>query len=185
MAGKFGVLWGRRKGGNECYRSDRHAALPLDLISYHSSIYIPVCVLSCFSRVRLCDPVDCSLSGSSVRGILQTRILEWDAVPAFTGSSWPKDSTCISEVSCTVRQALYHWCHLGSPSIVQSLSCVRLFATPWTAAHEAPPAFTISWSLLWLMMSQWCHSTILSLVIRCKLIYIFTSLKWQLKIVYI
>ena len=84
MAGKFGVLWGRRKGGNECYRSDRHAALPLDLISYHSSIYIPVCVLSCFSRVRLCDPVDCSPPSSSVRGILQARILEWVAI-SFSG----------------------------------------------------------------------------------------------------
>ena len=28
------------------------------------------------------------------------------------------------------------------------LSCVRLFATPWTAARQASPSFTISWSLL-------------------------------------
>ena len=28
-----------------------------------------------------CDPMDCSLSGSSVRGILQARILEWVAIP--------------------------------------------------------------------------------------------------------
>ena len=33
------------------------------------------------SRVRLCDPVDCSLPASSVHGILQARILEWVAVP--------------------------------------------------------------------------------------------------------
>ena len=32
------------------------------------------------SRVRLCDPVDCSPSGSSVHGILQARILEWVAI---------------------------------------------------------------------------------------------------------
>jgi len=35
--------------------------------------------------------------------------------------------------------------------VVQSLSCVQLFATPWTAAHQASPSFTISWSLLKLM----------------------------------
>ena len=35
--------------------------------------------------------------------------------------------------------------------IVQSLSCVWLFATPCTAAHQAPLSFTISWSLLKLM----------------------------------
>ena len=32
--------------------------------------------------------------------------------------------------------------------VVQSLSCVQLFATPWTAACQAPLSFTISWSLL-------------------------------------
>ena len=35
--------------------------------------------------------------------------------------------------------------------VVQSLSCVRLFATPWTAAHQASLSFTISRSLLKLM----------------------------------
>ena len=35
--------------------------------------------------------------------------------------------------------------------VVQSLSCVRLFMTPWTAAHQASLSFTISWSLLKLM----------------------------------
>ena len=35
--------------------------------------------------------------------------------------------------------------------VVQSVSCVRLFATPWTAAHQASLSFTISQSLLKLM----------------------------------
>ena len=41
-------------------------------------------LLSCFSRVRLCDPMDCSPPGSSVHGILQARVLEWGAI-AFSG----------------------------------------------------------------------------------------------------
>ena len=41
-----------------------------------------VCVLSQFSCVwTLCNPVDCSLPGSSVHGILQARILEWLPCP--------------------------------------------------------------------------------------------------------
>ena len=32
--------------------------------------------------------------------------------------------------------------------VVQSLSCVQLFVTPWTAARQASLSFTISWSLL-------------------------------------
>ena len=41
----------------------------------------------------LCDPMDCSPPGSSVRGILQARILEWVAMPSSRGSSWPRDRT--------------------------------------------------------------------------------------------
>ena len=36
-------------------------------------------------------PMDCNLPGSSVRGILQARILEWVAIPVSTGSSQPRD----------------------------------------------------------------------------------------------
>ena len=57
------------------------------------------CLLSRFSRVRLCDPMDCSWTGSSVRGIFQARILEWDTVPSSRGSSWSRDRTSISYVS--------------------------------------------------------------------------------------
>ena len=46
----------------------------------------------------LCDPMDHSPPGSSVHGILQARILEWDAIPSSRGSSWPRDQTW---VSCT------------------------------------------------------------------------------------
>ena len=38
-----------------------------------------------------CDPMDCSPPGSSVHGILQTRILEWEAIPSSRGSSQPRD----------------------------------------------------------------------------------------------
>ena len=39
-------------------------------------------------------------------------------------------------------------------SSVQSLSRVRLFATPWTAAHQGSLSFTISWSLLRFMFIE-------------------------------
>ena len=37
-------------------------------------------LLSCFSRVRLCDPIDGSPPGSPIPGILQARTLEWVAI---------------------------------------------------------------------------------------------------------
>ena len=56
----------------------------------------------------LCDPMDYSLPGSSVQGILQARILEWVAISSSRGSSQPRDQTYISYVSCIGRGVLYH-----------------------------------------------------------------------------
>ena len=50
------------------------------------------------SGLTLCNPMDCSLPGSSVHGILQARILEWVAISFSRGSSQPSDRT---QVSCT------------------------------------------------------------------------------------
>ena len=44
----------------------------------------------------LCSPMDCSLPGSSVHGILQAKILEWVAVPFSKESSQPRDQTQVS-----------------------------------------------------------------------------------------
>ena len=51
------------------------------------------------SCLTLCDPVDCSLPGSSVHGILQTRILEWIVISFSRGSSRPKDWTWVSHIA--------------------------------------------------------------------------------------
>ena len=72
------------------------------------NICMRVCMLSHFSHVWLCDPMDCSSPGSSIHEILQVRILEWFVVPFSRGSSWPKDQTHISFVSCIGRQVLYN-----------------------------------------------------------------------------
>ena len=74
-----------------------------------------LCVLSHFSCIWLCIPMDCSPPGSSVHGILQARILECVAMLSSRGSSQHRDWTCVSYVSGTGRQVLYHELHLGSP----------------------------------------------------------------------
>ena len=79
-------------------------------------------LLSHFSRVQLCDPIDGSPPGPPVPGILQARTLEWVAISFSNAWKWKVK--------------------------VKSLSRVRLLATPWTAAHLVSLSFTISWSLL-------------------------------------
>ena len=61
------------------------------------------------------DPMDSSLPGSSVQGILQARILEWVAVPFSRGSCQPRDRTQVSRIagsfftSSATREAQEYW----------------------------------------------------------------------------
>ena len=57
----------------------------------------PYCVQPLNCVQLFCDPIYCSLPGSSVHGISQVRILEWVAISFSRVSSWPRDPT---QVSC-------------------------------------------------------------------------------------
>ena len=71
----------------------------------------------------LCDPVDGSPPGSPVPGILQARTPEWVAISFSNAWTWKVK--------------------------VRSLSCLRLLAIPWTAAHQAPPSMGLSRQECW------------------------------------
>ena len=51
------------------------------------------------SCLTLCDPMDCSLPGSSIHGIFQTRVLEWVAISFSRESSQPRDRTRVSRTA--------------------------------------------------------------------------------------
>ena len=91
------------------------------------SSFLEVCCLVTKSCPTLCDPMDCSLPGSSVHGILQARILEWVAIPFSRRSSWPRDQT---HVSCIGRWILNHLSCLGSP--LSAWSDPAVLSGPWT-----------------------------------------------------
>ena len=57
------------------------------------------CCLIIQSCQTLYNPMDCSLPGSSVHGILQARILEWVAISSSRGSSQPRDRTRVSHTT--------------------------------------------------------------------------------------
>ena len=109
------------------------------------------------SCLTLCDPMDCSLPHSSIHGIFQARVLEWIAISFSRGPSRPRDQI---EVSCVAgrrfnlwatREArILEWVAISFSNAwkwkvkVKSLSRVRLFTTPWTAAYQAPPSIGFS-----------------------------------------
>ena len=77
----------------------------------------------------LCDPMDCSLPGSSVHRIFQARVLEWVAISFSNAWKW----------KLKVK--------------VKSLSHIWLLATPLTAAYQAPPSMGFSRQEYW----SGCH----------------------------
>ena len=75
------------------------------------------------SCLTLCNPIDGSLPGSSVPGILQARTLEWVAISFSNARKWKVK--------------------------VKLLSRVWLLATPWTVAYQAPPSMGFSRQEYW------------------------------------
>ena len=82
-----------------------HSAVQQKLTQHCKSV---MCAKSLQSCPTLCDAMDWSPPGSSVHGILQTRILEWVAIPSSRGSSQPRNWSSVSYVSCIGRWVLYH-----------------------------------------------------------------------------
>ena len=80
--------------------------------SEFSFYFWKVKVLVAQSCLTLCDPLDCSLPGSSDHGILQARILGWVAILFSRESSRPGDRTLFSY---TGREVLYYWAPRDAP----------------------------------------------------------------------
>ena len=102
----------------------------------------------------LCNPIDGSPPGSPVPGILQARLLEWVAISFSNAWKWKVK--------------------------VKSLSCVRLFTIPWTAAYQAPPPMGFSrqeyWSGVPLPSPLPSHSFLKLEIISSCFIYFTVSL---------
>ena len=98
--------------------------------------------------LTLCDPIDSSSPGSPIPGILQARTLEWGAISFSSVWRWKVK--------------------------VKSLRRVRLLATPWTAAYQAPPSMGFSrqeyWNGVPLPSPQSTHSSESEVTQSCLMI---------------
>ena len=90
---------------------------------FRSSLAFSAAAKSLQSCPTLCDPIDGSPPGSPVPGILRARTLEWVAISFSNAWKWKVK--------------------------VKSLSRIRLLATPWTAAYQAPPSKGFSRQEYW------------------------------------
>ena len=129
------VFWPREFHGLyspwDCKESDTTERLSLYVhyicVCMYTRIYMYAAAAAAAKSLQscptLCDPIDGTLPGSPVPGILQARTLEWVAISFSNAWKWKVK--------------------------VKSLSSVRLLATPWTAAHQAPPSMGFSRQEYW------------------------------------
>ena len=101
------------------------------------------------SCLTLCDPVDGSPPGSPIPGILQARTLEWVAISFSNVGKWKVK--------------------------VKLLSRVWHFATPWTAAYQAPPSMGFSRQEYWSGVSS-PSPTFWLAVAKCKMLVLLNAL---------
>ena len=66
--------------------------------------------------------MDCSPPGSSVHGIFQARILEWDAISSFSGLPDAAIQSSVSCISCTGKQILDRWATGEAPEVIKAQS---------------------------------------------------------------
>ena len=102
------------------------------------------------SCLTLCDPIDGSPPGFPVPGILQARTLEWVAISFSNAWKWKVKG--------------------------KSLSHVRLFTTPWTAAYQAPPSMGFSRQEYWSGVPLPSLFTIVTVLNLLKLLFV---LEWS------
>ena len=90
----------------------------------------------------LCNCLNCSPPGSSVHGIVQSRILEWVAMPSSRGSSWPRD-----------------WTYLSCPSLMPPALAGTFFTTSTTWKQNR-------WASIW---AKGCKNRILRAVDKMQM----------------
>ena len=73
-------------------------------------------------------------------------------IPRVPGSLFSQ--TCLKTCSCLQRVSIVPVSYVVLVVVVQLLSHVQIFATPWTAVCLTALSFTISWSFLKLMSTQ-------------------------------
>ena len=95
------------------------------------------------------DPMDGSLPGSSVHGILQARILEWVAIPFFREYSWARDWT---PVSCIAGRFFIVWTTIKAPKVYKWKLQFGRVSVPLLKTLSI--SILVLWNLTWNVLSS-------------------------------
>ena len=148
------VLWAYGQGMEDPSSPTRDQTLSpaLDVVSESHSVVS-----------NSCNPMDWSLQGSSVHGILQARILEWVAISFSRGSSRSRNRTHVSCIAgrfftdwarreaCIRRRIINHWTTSEVPPssiIMTTLIAITLITiSSWSLISLQPTLSVLFWDL--------------------------------------
>ena len=122
----------------------------------HACVHVFVCVCVCvcvLSCVRLCNPMECRVPGTSVHGIFQSRILDWIVISSSRGCTWPRDWSHVSHVSCTGRWIFFTTVPPGEALLLRTVFCKwrklhRDHFYYWSVSFKTHKNFTQYWLYL-------------------------------------
>ena len=107
----------------------------LSVVSLYSTWCVCVCTFVCaYSShvLTICNAMDCSLPGSFLHQISQSIILEQVDISSSRGSSWPRDWTSISYISCIGKWILYNRATWAAPYYMDLYLIMAPFICSWT-----------------------------------------------------
>ena len=116
----------------------------------HMNTFKPITVARKVDHRCLCNPVDCSLPGSSIYGIFQARILEWVVISFSRRSSQPRDWTRVSHI---VRRCFTIWATREVKSIIVPLIYFPRYRLQLKSEEEMPK----SNRLRHVFRGNWCE----------------------------
>ena len=150
----------------------QYSRFSLVIFFIYSSVCVCVCVSVCVLVAQLClilcNPMDCSLPGSSVHGILQARILECVAIPFSRESSRPRDQTQISCIRGRVftvwatREA--QWRIYVNPNLPIHSTLRDCHHTEWSKSEREKQISDIN-GYMW-NLEKWSRWTMCSVILR-------------------
>ena len=150
----------RRAGEDQCWRGRQGLDLwfPRKMILpwvHFGRLLECKCAQSCLT---LCDPMDCSLPGSSVHGISQARMLEWVAISDTRVSSPPWDWTCVSCVFCIGRWILCHYTTWEAICWGRGVPYMQRVGTKGARVQSVHPTVLRKDALAWVLQALGCSA---------------------------
>ena len=154
-----------------CHPEQRHVLASLRGVLHTCSVF-PSCL-------TLCNTMDCSMTGSSVQGISQARILEWVAISSSRGYSQPRNRTHVSCISYIGRW-VFTTKPSGKPKLSDDLCSLAFEQNSWSTSKGCSGEVSSSVPERWGQEKDWSDGLWSPVVVVQSCLTLQDPMDWRL-----